>query len=393
MVKLGGFHIGGIGTRATYTPLEVSLTKKLNNITFWGSFILLGVVLFYLILGIYPLFWHTFTLLVATFGIFLLNKYKNYLWAIYYLYLISFVFFYFQNQLISPKSYILLFYFPLTVSIIQLLGHRSLYKHMVILLSICVTFFFLTALAPPLFSPNQEALLVLEPIQYLVIVSSILTSFIFIGVIVIESNKQERIILGILQEKAELLSELNHRVKNNMNIMTSLLNMKKNMVEGKEAKEALKDMQNKIYSMALVHNLLLNFSVDKRISFQDYVSKLSNEIVDSNSIDNQVKLDLNIENQPLSIEKVIPLGLILNELIVNSLKHAKVEGTLIIKIDFNRKKNAYVLIYTDNGSPFSIPSDLDETHLGMDLIQSLADQLDAQLKMDTSHGMEVKILF
>jgi len=201
-----------------------------------------------------------------------------------------------------------------------------------------------------------------------------------------------------IKEKEILLREIHHRVKNNMQIISSLLKLQADYIEDKKYFDIFKESQNRIMTMSLVHEKLYKSKDFTKINFKDYIHNLANAVFQSYSgRSSNILLNLNIENLDLGIDSAIPCGLIINELVTNSIKYAfPGEKKGEIKIVLNKiDENEYELKVSDNG--IGIPEDIDimktET-LGLHLISMLAeDQLSGKINLDRSKGTEFTIRF
>ncbi|HVO74401.1 MAG TPA: histidine kinase dimerization/phosphoacceptor domain -containing protein [Ignavibacteriaceae bacterium] len=207
-------------------------------------------------------------------------------------------------------------------------------------------------------------------------------------------KKTEEKIEASLKEKEVLLKEVHHRVKNNLQIISSLLNLQSNYIEDKEALEVFKESQNRVKSMALIHEKLYQSGNLSQINIKDYIKDLSAKLFSSYRHESKnIQLNLNIEETTLEVDKCIAVGLILNELISNSLKHAfadRSKGKL--NIDFNRKEDKLILIAADNGVGFPQDFDFQNTEtLGLQLVFSLIDQHRGTIEYDKSEGAKFKI--
>lgn len=199
-----------------------------------------------------------------------------------------------------------------------------------------------------------------------------------------------------LEEKDLMMKEIHHRVKNNFMIIQSLLQLQSRHINDKDVLEIFKESQNRIKSMVFVHQRLYQHDNLKKINFGDYPETLASDIFKSYvSNPDQITLDIDTEDVTIDIDTAIPLGLILNELISNSLKYAFPKGRNgILTVKSYLKGSKYSLIVSDNGIGF--PEDLDYENsdsLGLKLIYSLSDQIGADVKLDTANGTKFEITF
>lgn len=198
-----------------------------------------------------------------------------------------------------------------------------------------------------------------------------------------ERKKIEEKLNNAVKDKETLLKEVHHRVKNNLQIITSLLRLHAEKENNIQFTELVTESQNRILSMALIHEMLYADTNFSRINLEKYVTSIFEQL--SRTYDKSfVKLELNIPNDfSFEINKMIPIGLILNEVISNSFKYAftKNKGKISVTI----KKNS--LIISDNGQ--GLPKSFNITKnksFGIQLIQLLAEQIDAELIINTKNG-------
>ena len=199
------------------------------------------------------------------------------------------------------------------------------------------------------------------------------------------------------KEKEVLLREIHHRVKNNMQVISSLLKLQSGSIEDKRAVDMLKESQDRIRSMALVHEKLYESKDLTNIDFDEYIKYLVQILFRSYEINREkIRLKLNIEKIELNIEKAIPCGLIVNELLLNCLKHAFTdggEGEIEVSLLFING-NEVELAVSDNG--VGIPEEMDLKNsgsLGLKLVNILTDQINAKLDLDRSKGTKFQIRF
>ena len=211
----------------------------------------------------------------------------------------------------------------------------------------------------------------------------------------LQKVRDEKEIKNSLAEKEVLLREIHHRVKNNMQIISSLLNLQIQYEDLDETVGVLKESQGRVKSMAIIHEKLYQSSNFTNINFKEYIEKLIFDIFYSYGITtNTIESVLDIEDIHLNIDTAIPLGLIINELITNSVKYAfpKSEGTIIIKL--KSLPEQMELIIADDGMGISKDIDLENSKtLGLKLVNTLVDQLEGKLKLNRDNGTEFKITF
>lgn len=216
-----------------------------------------------------------------------------------------------------------------------------------------------------------------------------------------ERKKVENQLKSSLREKETLLLEIHHRVKNNMQIISSLLSLQSRYIKDKHYISMFNESRSRIKSMALIHEKLYQSKNLENIDFNDYIKSLVNDLFIFYGIQGgHIVLNINIENVILDIDTAIPCGLIINELISNSLKHAFPDGREG-KIEITSRKmnikgvNEYELIVSDNG--IGMPDDLDfrkTESLGLSLIVTLSeDQLQGKLDFKRDNGTECRIHF
>jgi len=239
-------------------------------------------------------------------------------------------------------------------------------------------------------------------IIFLVIIRQIITfnenkNLLIIAEKEIESRKNaENKIKLSLEEKNILLQEIHHRVKNNMQIISSLLNLQTRYVDDEEAVNVLKESQNRVRSMAMIHEKLYQSNDLSHINFVDYIQSLVSNLFYSYNIKNlQIKSILEIDDIRLNMETAVPCGLIISEIVSNSLKYAfpnEMHGEILVSL--KSVEDGYELIISDNG--VGLPEELDfdnNKSLGLILVKSLTEQIDGEITIHRNHGTEFKIRF
>ena len=211
-----------------------------------------------------------------------------------------------------------------------------------------------------------------------------------------ENKKSQDLVKKSLQEKEMLLKEIHHRVKNNLMVISSLLSLQSRYIKDEVSKSIFKESQNRARSMALIHELLYRSSDLKRINFGDYIKTLTNELFRMYVTDpDRIKLNINVEDVMLDINTAIPLGLIVNELVSNSMKHAFPNDSKgKIDIEFMLVEGIYSMIVSDNGVGFPKDYDLElSDSLGLRIVNSLTEQIDGQIELERTKGTKYIIKF
>ncbi len=199
-----------------------------------------------------------------------------------------------------------------------------------------------------------------------------------------------------IAEKEMLLKEIHHRVKNNLMIISSLLNLQSRYIQDEKSKNIFKESQNRASSMALIHERLYQSTDLKNIDFGDYVQTLSKDLYSTYVLDKDlIKMNIETDELKLDIDTSIPLGLILNELVTNSLKHAFSPGKRgIINIKFKKLDEHYLLEVKDNGKGLPVGLDYKNADsLGLNIITSLTEQIDGELEHLNHSGTIFRITF
>ncbi|MBV1768211.1 MAG: PAS domain S-box protein, partial [Methanobacterium sp.] len=223
-----------------------------------------------------------------------------------------------------------------------------------------------------------------------------LMGIVCIGSDIKDLKKAEDKIRASLEEKEVLLQEVHHRVKNNLQIISSLLNLQSRYIQNDGDLELFRDSQSRVKSMAIIHEKLYKSKDFAHVDFKEYISSLMTYLFHYYSIDQDViKLEVEVDNLMLGMDTAIPCGLIINELVSNSLKYAFPpgrEGKVSIKLQ--SKNNQFLLEVADDG--VGLPENLDfkkTESLGLRLVLSLTNQINGNIKLIGDSGTRYKINF
>lgn len=220
--------------------------------------------------------------------------------------------------------------------------------------------------------------------------------FVCIASDITERLVNERRIENSLREKELLLMEVHHRVKNNMAIISSLLNIQASHVKNDQVKTILKENVSRVKSMALIHQMLYEQNNFLEIDFGMYLKKLSDGIgVNYRSMNDHINTEIDAPGIRFDISHAVPIALIVNELITNAYKHAyNRQETFTIKVSAIREHNINTIIVSDNGIGLPNNFDIDKTTgIGLNLVKGLIDQLGGELITRQNDGTSFIVKF
>lgn len=253
--------------------------------------------------------------------------------------------------------------------------------------------YFKTLVVPALNKKGEE--LILEIRSAKIIGNNNQVGFEGVARDITDITKATNQLIDSINEKNILLKEVHHRVKNNMQIISSLLNLQIEQINDKNAINALKESQNRIITMAMLHEKLYLTSNFSRINQEEYISSLIRGLFYSYSANTRIKSIIEVEPVDLNLETSIPCGLIINELVSNSLIHGFPDGkkgTILVSLKSLGKN--YELRVVDDGVGFPDEINFEKTRsLGLELVKNLVSQLDGQLKLIKNGKTEFKIIF
>ena len=201
-------------------------------------------------------------------------------------------------------------------------------------------------------------------------------------------QNQKDLISKSLKEKEFLLKEIHHRVKNNLQVISSLLKLQSRSVKDRKAQQALDEGRSRVRSMALIHqNLYQDESCPEGIIINNYIDQLTSELLESYNLEARIKFVNEVDELTLDVDTVVPIGLIINELMTNSLKYAfpdDREGEISVYLTL-KEDGILELIYTDNGVGYDVIP-VDPKSFGLRLVKSFAERLDASYKLEGEKG-------
>jgi PAS domain S-box-containing protein len=205
-----------------------------------------------------------------------------------------------------------------------------------------------------------------------------------------ERKKSEEMIGNNLKEKEVLLKEIHHRVKNNMQIISSLIKLQERRVEEEEVRRALGASQNRIMAMSLIHEVLYQSGDLAAIDLSLYIKRLASNLFGVFGVNSKaIKLSIEVDQLSLGMNQALPCGLILNELLSNALQYAFTEregGEIIVEAS-PLKEGVVTILVADNGKGLPLDAEGEPDKLGLKLVRGLVeDQLNGELEISRDAG-------
>ncbi|MDX1351225.1 MAG: sensor histidine kinase, partial [Putridiphycobacter sp.] len=298
---------------------------------------------------------------------------------------------------ILPRSNHAADYTWLTLIILWAFFGLGLKAGLIILILNCFTIFY-SAIVDPINSLNAMEVSATEEsivIGIEVITSLLLSSFVIYEFIVTNNHFHKKLELANTElqlqnqtinnqndEKTLLIKEVHHRVKNNLQIVISLLRLQQNEIQLQETQEQLGEAINRITAMSLIHEKLYSGESLSKINLKDYIKDLCQDIMGSFNLRKQLQFDIEVNIEKLDLKVIVPLGLIINELVTNSNKHAfEKVAEARIKIDLSQEgEYEFKMVYFDNGNWHE--EKRVTKSFGLDLIETLTGQLNGKCKRE-----------
>jgi PAS domain S-box-containing protein len=223
-----------------------------------------------------------------------------------------------------------------------------------------------------------------------------ITSWVGIHLDITERKRYEERLETSLQEKEVIIKEVHHRVKNNMQVISGFLELQSNYIEDPLAVEKLSECQRRVRTMALVHEKLYQSKSLGVINAAEYIKSLISDLMNSYTVSTLIDVTVNVDEANINIDMAIPCGLIINELVTNSLKHGfkdRATGNLSLSL-LHKDNHTFCLTVQDNG--VGLPPDFEErsvASLGMQLVRVLVHQLGGEMKVGSEDGARFTITF
>lgn len=227
------------------------------------------------------------------------------------------------------------------------------------------------------------------------IITGLLLFLLILGFVAIKNNRKKNVLLQYQNEEKEfLIKEIHHRVKNNLEVVSSLLSLQTAQINDPKIRDTMCQIQNRIQSMSMIHQNLYHGKQLTSIRMRTYFMNLGNYVLDSYGASNRISMVYKMKDIELNVDIATPIGLIVNELVTNSLKYAfpgNTEG--IITIELVESASLLELRVTDNGVGFTGKSKIQGTGFGTQLVKLLTQQLDGKMILKNNDGTSISFEF
>lgn len=322
--------------------------------------------------------------------------------SVYCYFFIAFSFFSVLTLMMGLESNVIYFILIMIFSLNNILSNKLFVHHLfkfyiIIIVVLLFVFYMLIWNKYIIYRPLDDSRFVI--LKYYNTVMFFITAMSFAGFLTYESYLNDVKIKKILHQKEVLLSEVYHRVKNNLNIINSLFNLKKNSSGNPEIKELMEEFRQRIFSISTLYEKLIHKENDK-INIREYLYEIIREYDTIYNHENKISINAYIDSVQLSMNKSMPLGLIINELITNSLKHNLNQHEPIeisMQLKFDDKSNQIHFSYSDNSKgKLRIPESKmfsDDKSFGINIILLLIEQLQGKFLIKNENKIDLKIIF
>lgn len=385
-------RIFSVGTRESYHHWENQLVKKLNIIAITGLFNVLGATLIVYLMGIEYLPLTLLVMAAVSLVYFLLIIYSGYISAAYFIFTLGFTLSVIIAILLGLKSGSYLLFFPLIFCAFQLFVRKELLKHLIAIFAIAIGMILIsvwTSVYPAII--NDLSVSQLNVIYSLHLFFCILITIQFSLAIASANIQNEERLTKIVREKEIILAEMFHRVKNNLNVIISIINLKKNISEDPETQNALEEIKHRIYAISMIHQKVFTNNNELALDMSSYIHELCNYTA-STSPRKHSNFSIDTKGIHLDFSKAMPCGMIINELITNSFKHIDSKKALHIRIEFQKNKQDVILSFKDNGTGM-VTTNTHKSSLGMILIEALSEQIDGEFSFENKDGLAFQLKF
>jgi len=317
---------------------------------------------------------------------------------------------FFISQYYDRSTDTYLYYFPVIFCIALLHNpnkprSRTFFFFLIILISFLFSRLLdIAVLKGTHFTEDQNHLLFLYNVYFCVILTITLV-YLFIRILekqysnlaeLVDKTKEDKILIAnSLKEKEILLAEVQHRVKNNLAVIIALFNFQRDGTNNEETKTALNEAKNRVLSIAMVHDQLYKKDNLSQIGLDKYLSELITEVLRSHPLYSNTIVKKQLASINLDITKTIPVGLIVNEILTNSLKHGfrSLNKTPEIELTLISTDNFVSIRMKDNGIGFPEHLEKNNNSLGISLIESLTEQINGKVTLSNNNGAQVEFSF
>jgi two-component sensor histidine kinase len=399
-----------LGVTAELDPYQKRETRVLNVIALIIVFgLLVGFTNILFLKSLYP-YAFNLAVLLGMVSILFLNHRKHYSFALYAFLLTILTTLVYVGNYYDRSTGTMVYFFPVIFCIALLHNPNKPRYHLAIRMGLIVIgFYFSQTVQLPFITPgdfsNYQIILLRYYNLYFTVIVTIVMVFLLtrlvgdqhreVNQLIKKLEDNQAIVSGSLKEKEVLLKEVQHRVKNNLAVLIGLFNFQRDAAPSEEVKTALNEAKNRVLSIAMVHQQLYGKSNLSRIDLKVYISELTTEVLNTHPLFSHVEVKQQLEAINIDITKAVPIGLIINEIITNSFKHAfkNISDKPAIEIQLKLIDKTVHLTIKDNGKGFPENLSGSNNSLGHTLIEALTDQIDGNVRFLNNNGAQVEMSF